>query len=53
MCQDRHAFEELTVGFPLKELADHERERETLSCLFICMYVCMYVCMCVCMHAYM
>jgi len=35
MCQSRRAFKELTVGVPLKELTDHERERETLSCLSV------------------
>jgi hypothetical protein len=35
MCQNRLAFKELTVGVPLKELTDHEREREILSCLSV------------------
>jgi hypothetical protein len=35
MCQSRRALKELTVGVPLKELTDHERERETLSCLSV------------------
>jgi hypothetical protein len=35
MCQNRRGFKELTVGVPLKELTDYERERETLSCLSV------------------
>jgi hypothetical protein len=35
ICQNRRAFKELTVGVPLKELTDQERERETLFCLSV------------------
>ena len=43
MCQNRRALRELAVGVPFKELADHERERETLSSLSACLFVCLSV----------